>query len=131
MAGRLMNVMSVCQKSVRSLLLSIECTSRRANSGGSTGWLSVNSPKRLANTIWLSSSRCWSGKNTTSRSSQTRADGGVDLVVEVARAVDAADLGADRGAQGPDVEVDAADRHGSHGASWPADAAGRRFTGRL
>ena len=41
------------------------------------------------------------------------ADGGDDVVIEVGRAVDAVDLGADGGAQGADVEVDAADRHAS------------------
>ncbi len=103
-AGRFMNVMSVCQKSVRSLPLSMEWISLRSSTCGSTGWLSVSSPKRRANAICVSSSRCWSGKKTTSRSSQTRRMAATVSSSRSAGAVDAVDLGADGGAERADVE---------------------------
>ena len=113
MAGRFMNVMSVCQKSVRSLPLSMEWISLRSTTCGSTGWLSVSSPKRLAKAIWRVVVEPLVGEEHHEPLEPDPTDGVDDVVVEVGRAIDAVDLGADGGAQGADVEVDLAQGHAS------------------
>ena len=111
MAGRFMNVMSVCQKSVRSLVLSMEWTSFLSSTCGSTGWLSVSSPKRSGEGDLGVVVELLVGEEDHEPIEPYLTDGGDNVVVEVGGAIDAVYLGADGRAQRSDVEVHAAHCH--------------------
>ena len=106
-----MNVMSVCQKSVRSLVLSMEWTSFLLEHlrfhGMALGQLAETSSEGdLGAVVEL-----LVGEEDHEPLEPYLTDGGDDVVVQVGRAIDAVNLGADGRAQRTDVEVHGARCH--------------------
>ena len=84
----------------------------KPSSDGSTGWPSVTSPNRRAKRDLLIGREVLIGEEQHEVLEPRRADGRDDVVVERLRDVDAAYLGADRGADPLDVELRRS-RHGN------------------